>query len=153
MNKVCAFLKERLRRKSHVVIVAAEGAGQELVPTDGVDASGNRKLGDIGAFLKTAITDHFSDAPHPANVRYIDPSYTIRSAPAIADDSVFCFQLAENAVHAAMSGRTAMLVGLWNGHFVHIPVEKAVHVRKKIDSQGLLWQSVLDNTGQPAVLA
>jgi 6-phosphofructokinase 1 len=66
---------------------------------------------------------------------------------------VFCFQLAENAVHAAMSGRTAMLVGLWNGHFVHIPVEKAVRVRKKVDPQGLLWQSVLDNTGQPAVLA
>lgn len=153
MEKVCAFLKERLRRKSHAVIVAAEGAGQDLVPTEGVDASGNRKLGDIGAYLKTAITDHFKNAPHPATVRYIDPSYTIRSAPAIADDSVFCFQLAENAVHAAMSGRTAMLVGLWNGHFVHIPIEKAVHVRKKIDPQGLLWQSVLDNTGQPAVLA
>lgn len=153
MDKVCAFLKDRLRRKSHAVIVAAEGAGQELVPTPGVDASGNRKLGDIGTFLKTAITDYFREAPHPATVRYIDPSYTIRSAPAIADDSVFCFQLAENAVHAAMSGRTAVLAGSWNGHFVHIPMEKAVHTRKKIDPEGLLWQSVLDNTGQPATLA
>ena len=153
MDKVCAFLKDRLRRKSHAVIVAAEGAGQELVPTEGTDASGNRKLGDIGAFLKTAITDYFKCAPRPATVRYIDPSYTIRSAPAIADDSVFCFQLAENAVHAAMSGRTAMLVGLWNGFFVHIPMQKAVQTRKQIDPTGLLWQSVLDNTGQPAVLA
>lgn len=153
MDRVCAFLKDRLRRKSHAVIVAAEGAGQELVATPGVDASGNRKLGDIGAFLKTAITDYFKGAPHPATVRYIDPSYTIRSAPAIADDSVLCFQLAENAVHAGMSGRTAVLAGSWNGHFVHIPMEKAVHTRKKIDPEGLLWQSVLDNTGQPANLA
>ncbi len=152
MEKVLAFLKSRLKRKAHAVIVAAEGAGQELVPSEGVDASGNRKFGDIGLFLKKAISDHFQRLDFPVNVKYIDPSYTIRSAPATPDDSVFCFQLAENAVHAAMSGRTAMLAGLWNGHFVHIPMEKAVEARKKVDPAGLLWQSILDNTGQPATL-
>ena len=76
---------------------------------------------------------------------------TIRSSRADADDSVFCFQLAENAVHAAMSGRTAMVVCLWNGHFVHVPMSKAVETRKRIDPDGALWHSVLDNTGQPCL--
>jgi len=153
MEKVLAFLDARLERKSHAVIVVAEGAGQEFVPAEGVDASGNKKLGDIGVFLKNAITDHFKKSAVPVSVRYIDPSYMIRSARASADDSVLCFQLAENAVHAAMTGRRAMLVGLWNGHYVHVPMEKAVESRKKIDPSGSLWQSVLDNTGQPARLA
>jgi 6-phosphofructokinase 1 len=152
LQKVLAFLQDRLARKSHAVVVVAEGAGQDLVPAEGTDASGNRKLGDIGVFLKKAIADHMKKAGMPASVKYIDPSYTIRSAPASPDDSVFCFQLAENAVHAAMSGRTATVVGLWNGHFVHVPMEKAVASRKRIDPTGSLWQSVLENTGQPAVL-
>ncbi len=147
-----AFLEERLARKSHAVIVVAEGAGQELVAVDGADASGNRKLGDIGTFLKAAISRHFKSEGKPVAVKYVDPSYIIRSAPATPDDSVFCFQLGGNAVHAAMAGRTGIVVGLWNGHFVHVPVEKAVEVRKKIDPKGFLWQTVLDNTGQPAVL-
>lgn len=152
LDKLYAFLEPRLDRKSHAVIVVAEGAGQDLVPVEGTDASGNRKLGDIGVFLKKAVTEHFGKAGIPATVRYIDPSYTIRSAPANADDSVFCFRLAENAVHAAMAGKTAVVLGLWNGRFVHVPMEKAVQERKKIDPNGSLWQSVLDNTGQPAAL-
>lgn len=152
LNGLFAFLDKRLARKSHAVIVVAEGAGQSLVEVEGTDASGNRKLGDIGTFLKTAINGHFQSLGKRVSVKYVDPSYIIRSAPASADDSVFCFQLGGNAVHAAMAGRTGMVVGLWNGHFVHIPVEKAVEVRKKIDPAGFLWQTVLDNTGQPAVL-
>jgi 6-phosphofructokinase 1 len=131
------------------VIVVAEGAGQEYVSRGGSDASGNPLLGDIGAFLKERITRHFQALERPVSVKYIDPSYTIRSAAASADDSVFCFQLAENAVHAAMSGRTAMVVGMWNGYFVHVPMTKAVASRKAIEPAGSLWQSVLDNTGQP----
>jgi len=152
LERFLGFLRDRLSMKSHAVIVVAEGAGQDLVPIEGTDASGNRKLGDIGVFLKSAITGHFKEAGIEVGVKYIDPSYTIRSAPASADDSVFCFQLAKNAVHAAMAGRTAMVVGLWNGHFVHVPMEMAVGARKKIDPAGSLWQSVLDNTGQPGEL-
>ncbi len=151
LNRLFLFLEDRIKRKAHAVIVVAEGAGQELVPAEGTDASGNKKLGDIGLFLKKTIGDHFLQIHLPANIRYIDPSYTIRSAPTTPDDSVFCFRLSENAVHAAMAGKTAMVVGLWNGHFVHVPMERATHTRKKIDPAGSLWQSVTVNTGQPAL--
>jgi len=146
------FLEKRLARKSHVVIVVAEGAGQDLVPTVGTDASGNKKLGDIGLFLKEQIAGHFVGLNRPVNVRYVDPSYTIRSAPANPDDSVFCFRLSRYAVHAAMAGCTGMVVSLWNGRFVHVPMEKSCEGRKRIDPAGSLWQSVLDNTGQPPQL-
>ncbi len=149
LTKLMSFLEMRIKTKSHAVIVVAEGAGQDHVPGSGADASGNKQLGDIGLFLKKTIVDHFNNLKIPVNVKYIDPSYTIRSAPATPDDSAFCFQLASNAVHAAMSGRTAMIVGLLNGHFVHIPMEQATRDRKRLDPKGLLWQSVLDNTGQP----
>jgi len=153
LKKVCSYLERRMRKKRHAVIVVAEGAGQEYVPHQDTDESGNKKLGDIGVFLKTEIIKHFTNRAIPVSVKYIDPSYTIRSAPATPDDSVFCFQLSENAVHAAMSGRTGMIVGIWNGHFVHIPMKISVKGRKQIDTSGLLWQSVLDNTGQPRKLA
>jgi 6-phosphofructokinase 1 len=150
LDKVMHYLvEERLKLKSHAVIVVAEGAGQDLVADKGTDKSGNKKLGDIGAFLKKAITEHCSSIGLPVSVKYIDPSYIIRSAPATANDSLFCFQLAENAVHAAMSGRTEMVVCLWNGKHVHVPTGLVVKERKKVDTAGLLWQSVLDNTGQP----
>jgi len=153
LENVFAYLEERMVRKMHAVVVVAEGAGQEYVSQEGTDASGNKKLGDIGLFLKTAIVEYFKNRTIPVSVKYIDPSYIIRSAPAIPGDSVLCFQLSENAVHAAMSGRTGMIVGVWNGHFVHIPMKISVRERKKIDIFSLLWQSVLDNTGQPRKLA
>jgi 6-phosphofructokinase 1 len=149
LEQIFAFLEARFRRKTHAVIVVAEGAGQDLVASGGQDASGNRLLGDIGRYLKAEISRFLRQKGIPGSVKYIDPSYTIRSAPANADDSVYCFRLAENAVHAAMSGRTAMVLGLWNGHLVHVPTRRAVSERKKIDPNGWLWQSVLDNTGQP----
>jgi 6-phosphofructokinase 1 len=149
VERVMEFLEARLQRKTHAVIVVAEGAGQHLVAAEGKDASGNKKLGDVGLFLKSAIERHFRACNVPVSVKYIDPSYIIRSVPANAADSVFCFQLGEKAVHAAMSGRTAMIVSLWNGQFVHIPTRQAVQGRKLVDPHSLFWQSVLDNTGQP----
>lgn len=148
MDTIFGFLKRRFEHKSHAVIVAAEGAGQDLVCEEGTDKSGNRKLGDIGLYLKKEISDHFKKAGNPVNIKYIDPSYMIRSAPANPSDSVFCFRLANYAVHAGMSGRTSMVVGFWNGHFVHIPICQAVSERKKINPAESLWQNVLDNTGQ-----
>lgn len=153
MDKVLIYLEDRLKRKSHAVIVAAEGAGQDLVPVVGYNASGNKIFGDIGLYLKDEISNYFKCKDFPFSIKYIDPSYTIRSAPANADDSVFCFRLAENAVHAAMTGKTGLVVGLWNNYFVHVPMQKSVDQRKKIDPKSLLWQSVLDNTGQPKILS
>jgi 6-phosphofructokinase 1 len=153
LEKVCSYVEDRIARKQHAVIVVAEGAGQEYVPVEGTDASGNKKLGDIGHYLKDTIAEYFRAKGIPATLKYLDPSYMIRSAPATPDDSVLCFQLAENGVHAALSGRTGMMVGVWNGHFIHVPIQLSVSGRKKIDPSGLLWQSVLDNTGQPRDLA
>jgi 6-phosphofructokinase 1 len=144
-------------RKNHFALVAvAEGAGQELLLEEaaklGKDASGNQKLADIGAALRTSLEEYGKTHSMPINVRYIDPSYMIRSAVATANDSVFCLQLAQHAVHAALSGRTAMLVGTWKNTFTHIPMATAIQHKKRIDSRGPIWLSVLQSCNQPAVM-
>jgi 6-phosphofructokinase 1 len=113
------------------------------------DASGNIRLGDIGLFLKDRIADYFKKAGIELNLKYIDPSYTIRSMPANPHDSAFCLLLGHNAVHAAMAGRTDMLVGSWRQVFTHLPISLAVSKRKHIDPGGRLWSNVLACTGQP----
>ncbi len=146
-------LEERLERKGHAVIVVGEGAGQDLLQaTQERDASGNVRFGDIGLFLRDRIIAHFKGLKQELNLKYIDPSYTIRSVPANAHDSAFCLLLGHNAVHAGMSGRTGMLVGDWGGEFTHVPIPMAVARRKKIDAAGRLWSTVLASTGQPATM-
>jgi 6-phosphofructokinase 1 len=143
-------LKARLERRGHAVVVVAEGAGQDLLARkDARDASGNVKYGDVGVFLRDAITDHFKGIGVEISLKYIDPSYTIRSVPATPHDSAFCLLLGHNAVHAGMSGRTNMVVSFWNHQFTHVPIPLAVSRRKKIDPEGALWTSVLASTGQP----
>jgi 6-phosphofructokinase 1 len=143
-------LEVRLERRGHAVVVAAEGAGQDLLAATGErDASGNVRYGDIGIFLREHIKSYFQQRGVEINLKYIDPSYTIRSLPANARDSAFCLLLGHNAVHAAMTGRTDMVVSAWNTEFTHVPIPLAVSARKKIDPEGLLWSSVLAATGQP----
>ena len=86
------------------------------------------------------------------NLRYIDPSYMIRSAPANANDSIYCARLGANAVHAAMSGKTALLISLLHDHLVHVPIRLAVSRRNCIDPEGELWRDVTEATGQPLLL-
>jgi 6-phosphofructokinase 1 len=143
-------LQRRLEQRDHAVIVVAEGAGQDLMAkNDARDASGNVKYGDIGVFLRNAITDHFKRIGTAITLKYIDPSYTIRSVPPTAHDSAFCLLLGQNAVHAGLSGRTNMVVSFWNHQFTHVPISLAVSARKKIDPEGALWTSVITSTGQP----
>ena len=150
LERFLAELQKRLERRQHAVIVVAEGAGQDLmVKSAERDASGNIKFGDIGIFLRDAIRDHFKKKGVEISLKYIDPSYTIRSVPADAHDSAFCLLLGQNAVHAGMSGRTGMVVGHWNHQFTHVPISLAAPKRKKIDPDGALWGSVLASTGQP----
>ncbi len=146
-----AHLTRRVRDRDHAVIVVAEGAGQDLVPAEeaGVDASGNKKLHDIGLFLRRRITDHFATAGLELNLKYIDPSYAIRSVEANPFDSVYCIRLAQNAVHAALAGRTELVIGRWRGRYVHIPMALAVSRRNQVCPDGDLWLSVLEATGQP----
>jgi 6-phosphofructokinase 1 len=145
------ILRQRIEHRGHAVIVVAEGAGQDLQQQDShqTDASGNVRLGDIGQLLKHEITQYFARIGHELNLKYIDPSYAIRSVPANPYDSVYCIRLGHNAVHAAMSGRTEMFVGRWHGRFVHIPMAIAIRDRNRVDPDGDLWMSVLESTGQP----
>ena len=150
INTFLTALKERLERRGHAVVVAAEGAGQDLMKETGeTDASGNIRMGDIGLFLRDQIRAFFSRLCTAVNLRYIDPSYTIRSQPANARDSAYCVLLGHNAVHAAMAGRTEMVVSFWRNELTHVPIPMAVSQRKKIDPNGALWNAVISCTGQP----
>jgi len=147
-------LKEQLVQNSHAVIVAAEGAGQDLLGTSQErDASGNRRFGDVGIFLRDEIKAYFKREGMEIQLKYIDPSYIIRSVPANPKDSVFCLLLGHNAVHAGMAGRTNMVVGFWDSEYTHVPIPLAVSRRKRIEPDGRLWGSVLESTGQPRDLA
>jgi 6-phosphofructokinase 1 len=143
-------LRRRLERRGHAVVVVAEGAGQDLMDgVGGTDASGNKRLTDVGPWLRDRMKNHFKSIGVELNLKYIDPSYAIRSVPANPHDSVYCVRLAHNAVHAAMSGRTEMVVGRWHGRFVHVPMPLAIRQRNSVDPHGDLWMSVLEATGQP----
>jgi len=148
-----ATLERRLKARGHAVVVVAEGAGQKFFGDlqQQTDPSGNVKKGDIGLFLKERIEEYFAARQLQVNLKYIDPSYVIRSIVANASDSIFCGFLAQMAVHAGMSGKTDMLIGLWNNVYVHIPIELSVRERKKIDINGPLWMSVKESTGQPTM--
>jgi 6-phosphofructokinase 1 len=146
-----AQLRKRLERRRHALVVVAEGAGQHFFKGDDIekDASGNIIKKDIGLFLKSKITEEFRAQEFPFTLKYIDPSYIIRSAPANANDSKFCSLLAQNAVHAAMAGKTDFVVGHWNGQFTLLPISIAASRRKTIDTEGQLWWNVIEATGQP----
>jgi 6-phosphofructokinase 1 len=153
LQALLEVLRTRLEARGHAVIVVAEGAGQELLGRTGErDASGNIRQGDIGLFLRDRIRSHFRELGVRIDLKYIDPSYVIRSVRANAHDAVFCLLLGHNAVHAAMSGLTDMVVGDWKHTFTHVPIPAAVSARKKVDPKGPLWRSVLAATGQPADL-
>jgi 6-phosphofructokinase 1 len=150
LERFLAELKRRLEGRGHAVIVVAEGAGQDLMAkTAERDASGNVKHGDIGIYLRDAIKDHFKRIGMEISLKYIDPSYMIRSVSANPHDSAFCLLMGHGAVHAGMSGRTNMVISFWNHQLTHVPISLAVSQRKKIDPEGVLWNSVLSSTGQP----
>jgi len=147
------LLERRLDERHHALIVAAEGAGQDLFDDSedpGVDASGNTKLRDIGALLVAAIKRHCTARGMRVDLKYIDPSYTIRGLPANSMDSAFCLILGQHAVHAGMAGRTDMMVGFWNHAFTHVPLSLVTRGRKRLDAREEVFQRVLDATGQPA---
>ena len=130
------------------MVIVAEGAGQDLVPSSGTDASGNKRLGDIGIFLKKMIEEHFQQCRTELTLKYIDPSYMIRSVPASPQDRTYCMRLGQAAVHAGMAGKTALVVARWHNSYVHLPVGVATLARRTVDPGGDLWLSLLESTGQ-----
>ena len=149
-NGFLAHLVKRLDARGHAVILIAEGAGQRHLEAEAaIDASGNKKLGDVGLFLRDRIERHFDERNIPVSLKYIDPSYMIRSTPARPSDSIYCARLGTHAAHAAMAGKTEVLISLVNDVFVHLPTHMAVSRRNYVDPESSLWRDVLEVTRQP----
>ncbi len=152
-NGLLEHLKKRLERSGHAVVIVAEGAGQELITaSDLTDASGNRKLADIGVYLKGQITSYFKKIGMSVNLKYIDPSYIIRSAVAAPTDSLYCSRLGNNAAHAAMSGKTKIIISQVNNVFVHVPIQMVVSTPNRVDPESSLWRDVIESTHQPLTM-
>jgi 6-phosphofructokinase 1 len=151
---ILAYLETRILQRRHAVVVVAEGAGQQYVASDASnkDASGNLKLGDIGMFLRDRINSYFAAKKLDVTLKYIDPSYIIRSAAAHPNDQLHCARLAQNAVHAAMAGKSGLLIGYWHGLMTHVPTQALNGMTQRINPKGELWFNVLEMTGQPAHL-
>ncbi len=149
-----AALKARILARSHALIAVAEGAGQELLEkgSEARDASGNVKLKDIGVFLRSRIEAYFKAEQIPVVLRYMDPGYSIRSVPANAEDAIMCDLFARHAVHAAMAGKTGLMIGYLHDRFIHVPIEGLATRVKRVDPKSPGWNAVLAATGQPASL-
>jgi 6-phosphofructokinase 1 len=145
-------LEKRIVKRRHAVILMAEGILQDqLITEKKTDAGGNAKIADAGTYMKDQITEYFNSKDIEINLKYIDPSYMIRSAPANPNDSIYCERLGNAAVHAAMAGKTKVLVGLVSNEFVHLPMKVAVN-RNYVDPEGSLWRDTLDSTHQPSLM-
>lgn len=151
LDALLVALKERMKMKSHAVIAVAEGAGQDLLAADpgARDASGNVKLADIGRWLLEKIETFFKAEGTPVVIRYFNPSYQVRSRPANCEDAVMCDLFARHAVHAAMAGKTGLVIGFLHERFIHVPIELLATQTKRLDPAGGWWRSVLAATGQP----
>ena len=149
-NGFLAALKERIINRSHALIVVAEGAGQDLFTADELkqDDSGNIKAKDIGLFLRDCIEKYFKSENIPIVMRYIDPSYIVRSCAANSEDAILCDIFARNAVHAAMAGKTGLVIGYMHDRFIHVPIELLTSRKKSMDPDSFQWKSVLASTGQ-----
>jgi 6-phosphofructokinase 1 len=150
---VLDVLAERLTRRRHAVVVVAEGAGQDLLePTRSTDASGNTTLADVGPWLRDRLAEGLADRGVRPTIKYLDPSYEIRSLPANAYDAAFCLSLGQMAAHAGMAGKTDAVIGYHQNHFTHLPIDLATRRRKLVRPSDGVWQRVLQSTGQPVDL-
>ncbi|MDR0322937.1 MAG: ATP-dependent 6-phosphofructokinase [Treponema sp.] len=150
-NGFLRHLEDRLKKRGHALVVIAEGAMQDqLIKEKKHDAGGNVKMADVGTYLRSRIIKYFEERKVEINLKYIDPSYAIRSAPADPDDSIYCERLGNAAAHAAMAGKTKLIIGLVNNEFVHLPIKTVITHRNKIDPESSLWRDTLDAVNQPA---
>lgn len=150
-NGCLPHLKRRVEEQGHAVVVVAEGAGEELLGTSTeTDRSGNKKLPPIGEWMKDKISEYFKEQGCPATVKYIDPSYIIRSVPANSNDALYCMLLGQNVVHGAMAGFTGFTVGLVNNRVVYIPISRIVQTSPRmVNAAGRTWERLLSVTRQP----
>ncbi|MDR0512494.1 MAG: ATP-dependent 6-phosphofructokinase [Treponema sp.] len=150
-NGFLHHLEQRIINRAHAVVIVAEGAMQEQLLTEKkLDAGGNLKLADVGVYLRDRIIKYFDEKNIEINLKYIDPSYAIRSAAANPADSIYCERLGNAAAHAAMAGKTNLIIGLVNNEFVHLPIKTVISRRSHVDPESSLWRDTLDATRQPA---
>ena len=152
-NGFLTHLEKRVTERGHAVIVVAEGAMQDRILTEKkTDAGGNLKMADVGVYLRDRIQKFFDQKKIEINLKYIDPSYIIRSSPANPSDSIYCERLGNAAVHAAMAGKTKLIIGLVNNEFVHLPIKAVISSRNHVEPEGNLWRDTLDATRQPVMM-
>ncbi|KAH9714021.1 ATP-dependent 6-phosphofructokinase 3 [Citrus sinensis] len=152
------YIEKRLKENGHMVIVIAEGAGQELLSEimhtmDQQDASGNKLLQDVGLWISQKIRDHFGKKRKMTiNLKYIDPTYMIRAVPSNASDNVYCTLLAHSAIHGAMAGYTGFTVGPVNGRHAYIPFYRITERQNRVVITDRMWARLLSSTNQPSFL-
>lgn len=149
MPKLLGFVGSVMKSKNYCVVCVAEGAGQDIledgIPAGATDASGNPILKDIGTFLRDAFRKEFNGV----DVKYIDPSYMIRSIPTITTDRIYCKVLGQGAVHGAFAGYTDFTVGLINTHYVFLPTTTIIQSARTVDPQGRQWNRLKTAINQP----
>lgn len=152
---ILPFIRQRVKEQKYAVVVVAEGSGEELLGKSAEkDAGGNKRLPAIGEYIKAQVEEHFKSHGDEATVKYIDPSYMVRSVPANSADALYCMQLAQNAVHGAMAGLTGFSVGLVNNHLVYLPIPQLVATSpRSMNPNGHTWERILAMTGQPNAAA
>ncbi|KAL4335813.1 hypothetical protein GQ457_07G038670 [Hibiscus cannabinus] len=151
------FIEKRLKENGHMVIVIAEGAGQDLLSEslqsmDQQDASGNKLHQDVGLWLSHRIKEKFGKKKMPINLKYIDPTYMIRAIPSNASDNVYCTLLAHSAIHGAMAGYTGFTIGPVNGRHAYIPFNRINQKQNKVVISDRMWARLLSSTNQPSFL-
>ncbi|KAG2238598.1 hypothetical protein Bca4012_023069 [Brassica carinata] len=152
------YIEKRLKESGHMVLVIAEGAGQDLMSKSMEsmtlkDASGNKLLNDVGLWLSQSIKDHFNQKKMVMNLKYIDPTYMIRAVPSNASDNVYCTLLAQSAVHGAMAGYTGYVSGLVNGRQTYIPFYRITEKQNHVVITDRMWARLLSSTNQPSFLS
>jgi 6-phosphofructokinase 1 len=149
------FIFDRLELKNHCLIVVAEGAGlsikeKPLNNTGALDKSGNIVLPDVGTVLKNEILQYAKENSIEISMKYIDPTYIIRSCSSNSFDTNYCSKLAQNAVHSVFSGFTNFTSGFIDNKPVIIPVDYLLTLGKRaIDIESDMdYLSLLASTGQ-----
>ncbi|CAD7929591.1 unnamed protein product [Amoebophrya sp. A25] len=148
---VLPHLARVLHTRGHAVVVVAEGAGEELMGSAAeTDKSGNKKLPAIGEFMTNAIKNYFKKLEEEVTVKYIDPSYMIRSVGPNSLDAYDCMVLSSGAVHGTMAGLTGFTVGMVNNHSCTIPIPLIERLSPRtLNPKGRTWERVLAITHQP----
>ncbi|THU60983.1 hypothetical protein C4D60_Mb07t18490 [Musa balbisiana] len=137
-GELLEFIEKRLKENGHMVIVVAEGTGQDLTAksmryVDHQVASRNKLLLDVCLWLSQKIK--------------VNPTYMIGAIPSYASDNIYCTLLAHSAIHGAMAGGYTG-VGPVNGRYAYIPF----HYAAGLMWLDRMWTLLLSSTNQPSFL-